>query len=315
MASSVLAMNERKIMFGRVFHYVMAPFYPSTWQKSAPDKSGLTPEKVRQALLKACIYYLIFSPLIAMPFYNNCIFHPFMTGNYAVSQIAGVKKQDVFFQNASGTRLHGWYFAKPGAKKTVLLSHGNAGNITHRQDLCTLLLSAGASVFIYDYSGFGLSRGSATIDGCCQDATAAFDYLTNTLKVPANQIVLYGESVGTGFTCQLAARRPCAAVILQSAFQSLPQIAYEKMPLICIYPRFLYPVNPLDSLSYVRGQHPPLLLIHGKQDKLISCGNSQNLFDAASGEKYLFTLPNAGHNDVPYNQTDECLVALSRFLH
>jgi fermentation-respiration switch protein FrsA (DUF1100 family) len=302
-------------LLGRAWRYVMAPFYPSEWKKSADEVKGMTVKKAKYALTKMSIYYLLLSPIVAMPFYNTVIFHPFMTGDYSTTEIGGVKKQDVFFKNSDGTRLHGWYFAKPGASKTVLLSHGNAGNITHRKDLCLLLISGGASVFIYDYSGFGLSGGSVSVDQCCKDSLAAYDHLTKELKVPADQIVLYGESIGTGFTSQVAAHRPCAAVILQSGFQSLPQIAREKIPVTWVYPDFMFTMNHLDTLSFVKGKHAPLLLIHGEQDNIIPCHNSKDLFAAASEPKAISLLPKAGHNDVPYNATYQCLTAITKFLH
>lgn len=297
----------------RFWRYMLEPFCPSAWRKSFTELKGLSLARLRGAFFQVAIYYFVLSPLVAMPFYNTCIFHPSMAGDYSISELEGIKKQDVFFVSGDGTRLHGWYFARPGARKTVLLSHGNGGNLSNRQALCSLLLSE-ASVFIYDYRGYGLSKGTPSVDGCLEDAVAAFDYLRSTLKLPAGRIVLYGESLGTGFTCQLAARRPCASIILQSGFQSLPQIAREKIPLIWIYPNFLFPVNKLDNLSYVKDKHPPLLVIHGMQDSLIPPHNAEDLFAAASAKKSIIRLPKAGHRDVPANITYEGLVALSSFL-
>lgn len=299
----------------RSLRYLFAPFLLSEWRKAAAEAKPATKlGNLKQTVLKLSFYYILFSPLVAMPFYNTCIFHPFMCGDYELAELEGVKKQEAFFFNSEKQRLHGWFFAKPGATKTVLLSHGNAGNLTHRNDLCKQLLQSGASVFIYDYAGFGKSEGSPTVDGCCRDAVAAFDYLNKTLKIPASSIVLYGESIGTAISCQLAAKRPCGALILQSGFQSLPQIAGEKIPVFFIYPRNIFPCNQLDSLAYLKGKHPPLLLIHGEADNIIPPHNSEDLYKAASGEKYLVKLPKAGHNDVPFNLTFECMSALSQFL-
>lgn len=272
-----------------------------------------TKEKVKQSTIKLGLYYLLFSPLIAMPFYNTCIFHPFVLGDFKRSEINGVKKQDAFFVNKQGQRIHAWYFVQPGASKTVLVSHGNAGNITYREELIKVLLNSGASVFIYDYGGFGLSKGSPNVNGCIDDAIAAYDYLVKEKHLSPDSIVLYGESIGTGITCQLAKQRSCNAVILQSAFQSLPQIAQEKLPFFVIYPNWIFPVNQLDTLSYVKGLHPSLLLIHGEQDDLISAKNSQALYNAASKEKFICIVPKAGHNDVPENMNSECMQLLRRF--
>lgn len=298
----------------RAFNYIFAPFRPSEWKTTGADIKSMDRNKAKYAMIKTCIYYLLFSPLVAMPFYNTCIFHPYATGDYNFTELAGVKKQDVFFTNSDGQTLHGWYFAKPGAKKTILFSHGNAGNITHRKEIVQLLLGSGVSVFIYDYSGYGLSHGSPSIDGCIKDAVAAYDCLTNQLKQSPSSIILYGESLGTAITAQLAQQRVCSAVILQSAFQSLPQIGREKIPLLWIYPAFMFPCNKLDTLSYVKGKHPPLLIIHGAQDNLIPVHNADDLYAAASPERFIIKLPNAGHNDVPVNFSYEGLKALVDFV-
>lgn len=299
----------------RGVNYLLAPFRPSQWKKAVDEIKALTPRKATHAAIKVAFYYVLFCPLVAMPFYNTCIFHPYVTGDYGYSELGGIKKQDVYFENQAKQRLHGWYFANPNAKKTVLFSHGNAGNLTHRKTTIEMLLYSGASVFIYDYSGYGLSHGSPSVNNCCEDAVAAYDYLKNKLKVKPESIILYGESIGTGFTCQLAKQRSCAAIILQSPFQSLPQIAREKVPLACIYPSFTFPVNHLDTLSYLKNQHPPVLLIHGQKDDLIPAHNSEDLYKCASEKKSIVRLPNAGHNDVSNNVNFECLSALSSFLH
>ncbi len=308
-------MNNPFTMISRAFRYIFAPFYPSEWKKAGSEvKDTLsTPQKIKSAGIKMGAYYLLFSPLVAMPFYNTCLFHPYVAGDFALPCISGVTKQDVFFYNTRNERLHGWYFEQAGAGKTVLVSHGNAGNLSHRVDLIKMLLKTGASVFIYDYAGYGLSKGSPSVDGCIDDSVAAFDFLTKEKKLPAESIVLYGESIGTAFTCQLAERRKSGALILQSSFQSLPQIAGEKMPLFCVYPKNIFPCNQLDSLSYVKGEHPPLLIIHGKLDNLLPCHNGEDLYKAASAEKQLVILPEAGHNDVPFKLTDECKLALAKF--
>ncbi|KHD90111.1 hypothetical protein AH06_01765 [candidate division TM6 bacterium Zodletone_IIa] len=287
----------------KAFNYLIAPFKLSEWKKSAQEAKGKAKQEAKKTLMLLGIYYVLFSPLVAMPFYNTCIFHPYVTGDYEIKEIAGVKKQDVYFENSQHTKLHAWYFANPAAKKTILFSHGNAGNITHRTEILKLLINSGASVFIYDYSGFGLSKGSPSVDGCIDDAIAAFDTMKNKLKIDPQSIVLYGESLGTGITSQLAEHRNCSGVILQSAFASLPEIAREKMIVFRLYPDFIYPVNKLNTKAYVKGQHPPLLIIHGEKDNIIPVHNADDIYAAASQKKSLVKLPEASHNDVPDHAT------------
>lgn len=302
-------------LFSRELNYVLAPFRASEWKKSIRESKGFNKQEAKKTVLLLSIYYVLFSPLVAMPFYNTCLFHPYVTGDYGISEIAGVKKQDVFFENANHNKLHAWYFAKPGAKKTILFSHGNAGNITHRTEILKLLLNSGASVFIYDYSGFGLSKGSPSVDGCINDAVAAFDTMQNKLKIDPSSIVLYGESLGTGMTSQLASQRNCSSIILQSAFSSLPEIAREKMFVFRVYPDFLYPVNKLNTKAYVKGNHPPLLIIHGVKDNIIPVHNADEIYAASSEKKSIVKLPEASHNDVPDHSNFEMGSKLAELLH
>lgn len=294
--------------------FIKAFFLPPSW-KIEKQTEQLSKKQIAIRLLqKLTLYYLLFCPLVAMQFYTNCIFHPLVLGDFSNSKIDGITGQNIFFKSSDGTRLHGWYFFQPKARKTVLISHGNAGNLTHRRDLVNLLLATGASVFIYDYRGFGLSKGSPGVNESCNDGIAAFDYLNKSLKTPASSIVLYGESLGTGISAQIASKRTVSGVILQSAFRSLPQIAREKMPLFAIYPDAIFPVNTLDTLQFVRGEHPPLLIIHGKDDALISDKNAEELFKEASGSnKTLAICPQAGHNDVYAKLTEEAVSALHKF--
>jgi uncharacterized protein len=298
--------------FWRAIRFLLAPFTFNGWSNCFSELKALDSKKAQVAAMKAAIYYALFSPLIAMPFYNTVLFHPYVTGYYDFDSIAGVKKQDILFRSGS-ERLHGWYFSNPASLHVVLISHGNAGNITHRKSLIKLLLETGASVFIYDYEGYGLSTGSPSIDKCCLDATAAFDCLSS-IKDTKQEIVLYGESIGTGITCELARLRCAKKIILQSGFQSLPQIAREKVPLTAIYPEFVFPCKHLDTRKFLEGNHPPVLLIHGRKDEIIPAHNSRDLYAASSGTRYLVELPDAGHNDIVEKMDFQALSAISAFL-
>lgn len=294
-----------------LFHFVASTFLPSSWKVVEPKVKRNKKQILLYILSKLALYYVLFCPLVLMPFYNTAIFHPCVSGSFNDTDVDGSIGKNMFFKSADGTRLHGWYFPQANSRKTVLLSHGNAGNLTQRKGVIKMLLATGASVFIYDYRGFGLSRGSVSVNGSCEDGIAAFDYLVKELKIPANSIVLYGESLGTGISGQIASKRKCAGVVLQSAFRSIPLFAREKFPLFSVYPDWSYPFNNLDTLSYVKGEHPNLLILHGKNDALIPSKNASSLFEAASGNnKTLALLDDCGHNDVPEHISEEAYRAL-----
>src|SRR5882757_9474416 len=89
--------------------------------------------------------------------------------------------EDVYFKAADQTELNGWFFpgdaASTRSKLAVLVCHGNAGNIGDRLGMAKALLQLGLNVFLFDYRGFGRSRGRPGEEGTYLDAVAAFEWL------------------------------------------------------------------------------------------------------------------------------------------
>src|SRR5262249_40555035 len=121
-----------------------------------------------------------------------------------------------------------------------------------------------------------------------RDIDAAYLYLTQTLKIPANKIIAFGRSVGSGPTVDLAARREVAAVILQSPFLS----AYR---VLTWFP--LLPFDKFRNASKVSRIHCPILIMHGESDEVIPFRHGAKLFDLAHEPKNHFWLKGAGHNN------------------
>lgn len=262
------------------------------------------------------VLYLALSPRFNYSLYRPYLFHPeqLSEANVRPPQLSGIKGCNVVLTNPDGNKLHGWYFKQPGAKFTVLFNHGNGGNVSARQDTVSLLVAAGTSVFIYDYRGFGKSEGVPTIEGALDDVCTAYDFLTKTERLPPEQIVVYGESLGVAFSAYLGSVRPCAGLILQSGFVSLRKIAMRVLPVLSVYPPLLFPRQSLDTLAILKGKHPPLLMIHGCEDTVVPFAHAEELYAAASQPKTLLTLPSCGHSDIASNVPREFERAVRSFL-
>lgn len=260
--------------------------------------------------------YFFFSPRVAKGLYNAMLFRPFKypEGDYESGHIGGVRYEDVFFKSKDGTELHAWYFAQKGATFTILMSHGNTGNIAGRPKLLEALLKTGANMLVYDYRGYGRSKGSPSVAGVIEDGCAAFDYLVEERKIPANTIVLYGESLGAAITCQISAKRKAQGMILQSGFASLPKIGRQHVPLMNLYPAVLFPQPLLDNVSVLRNGHPPLLIVHGHKDSVVPFLHGKELFTAASGKKFLVDFPEGEHSDIPIIATERFVDSMKEFL-
>lgn len=252
-------------------------------------------------LLALAAAYAYCAPINHQDLVDKALYHPLTKldePSYQVTE-AG-KKEDLYFTCRDGNKLNGWFFERPGSRQVVLFSHGNAGNMSHRTHKIKQILDLGASVLAYDYQGYGKSEGKPSLQGLIDSGCAAYDVLTREKHYKPEQIILYGESLGTGVTTQIARRRPCAAVVLESAFLSPIALARGCVPLLCIYPSILWPGPNLDNLAYVKENHPQLLIIHGVQDKLIDVSNGKQLFAQAREPKALALLPDCGHNNIGF---------------
>lgn len=173
---------------------------------------------------------------------------------------------------------------------TLLWSHGNAQNLTSLQPALEYFHALGFGVISYDYPGYGESAGSPDEEGCYRAIEATYQHLTGPLGVPPSDLVLVGQSVGTGPACWLAARHDHAALVLISPFMS----AFRSITRIPLLPGDRFPNH--QHLTQVTS---PLLVIHGEEDGVIPCSQGQSLFDLSpSSEKFFLPVSEAGHNDL-----------------
>jgi uncharacterized protein len=293
-------------------------FSLANWKESGAKLAMTSRQKLLRNFFliipQLLVFYCVLSPAVAMPLYNKMLFFPAKVYGVSFDKLAGVSKEKVQFPSSNNTHLAAWYFPVEKPRGVIIISHGNAGNISHRAPLIGVFLKQNFSVLAYDYQGYGLSEGEPSIDNICQDGLAAYDYLTTIHGVTPEQIVVYGESLGGGVTTYIANNRKVGAIILQSTFSSLPHIAKKKMLLMRLYPPFLYPKNKLDSATLMKEQHAPLLIVHGKADSIIPYEEAEVIFRNASEPKKLVGIENANHNDIYGEYIDSFGKTVSIFL-
>lgn len=211
----------------------------------------------------------------------------------ATPATAGLPFEDVRF--GPGGRLHGWLIPGSG-RTTVLLIHGNGGNIGDRVGVAAWLRSGlDASLFLFDYQGYGRSAGRPSEAGLIEDSRAALLYLRGRREVDPGRIVYFGESIGAAPAVELAVEDPPYRLILQSAFTSLPDLAADHSPYLPIGRIFRARFPTIDRIGRVRA---PVLLVHGTADPLVPVDHARRLHAAAPDPKGLLLIEGAGHNDV-----------------
>lgn len=219
---------------------------------------------------------------------------PYPQGDWTVP-VAAI--EDAEFTAADGARLHGWFWPHPRARAVVLVAHGNAGNLTDRKYLLAALHAAGASALVFDYRGYGKSRGTPSEAGVLADARAARAWLARRTGLAENQIVLLGESLGGGVVVDLAAHDGAGGLILLGTFTSIPDVAAQAFPWLPVG-RWLR--TRFDSLAKI-GRYPgPVLQFHGDADEVVPYRLAQRLFAAVTDpEKRFVTFAGGRHNDLP----------------
>ena len=226
------------------------------------------------------LYLALF--IYAWLFSDSAIFLPHPSSYRDDSEILKLTTRD-------GRRISAVYLPNTEAQYTLLVSHGNAEDLGDDRYWLRDLHRAGFGVFAYDYAGYGTSEGKPGEKAAHEDEEAAYDYLTASLGVQASRVIIFGRSVGTGPAVELAARKPAAALILQSPFLS----AFRVLTRIAILPFDRFP-------NYKRiGQvHCPVLIMHGLADRVIPVWHGQKLYDLANQPKDHFWVPGADHNDL-----------------
>jgi fermentation-respiration switch protein FrsA (DUF1100 family) len=253
---------------------------------------------LRRRLLRWFLWFAAFYVgvvLVLLWFENALLYHPLRDSDSWEPPPAGVKVEDVWLNGADGTRIHGWWFPHADSHGALLYLHGNAGNLSHRGHVAPLFMkSLGVSVLFVDYPGYGKSDGQPSEGGCYAAGFAAYDWLTKTKQIPAENVILFGKSLGGGVAVELAVNRPHRALVLAKAFTSIPDMAQRQFPFL---PARWLVTNRYDNLAKIGRCPRPIFIAHGDRDGLIPFSQGQRLFEAAPEPKKFLVLPNGDHND------------------
>ena len=234
--------------------------------------------------------------LLLMTFLERSMVYPVPPLGRADWSAGGQEFEDVHFASADGTKLHGWFSEHDEPKRAILYFHGNGEQVADNADLISLLADQlDASVFLFDYRGYGKSDGKPAEKGIVADGLAAQRWLAERTGRGTDQIVLVGRSIGGGVAVACAAELGAEALVLQSTFARLTDTAAHHLPWLPV--RWLMQ-NRYDSLARIERYDGPLLASHGTADRVVPFEHGRRLFDAAPSERKQFiTHTGGGHND------------------
>jgi uncharacterized protein len=244
-----------------------------------------------------CVAYVV--AIIGVRLYEpRLVYQPGARAVDPADASLALHERSASFKAADSTALSAWII--PAARATadapwVLISHGNYGNIGYggRPQFYAWFRDLGVNLLAYDYRGFGASDGSPSEAGVYADAAAAYDYLTDSLHVPPSRIILFGHSLGTGVTIELARHVRAAGLIVEDAYTSVVDRGQEVFPLL---PIRLIARSRFASIDKVGSLRLPKLFLHARNDRTIPIEHGRKLFAAAAEPKEFVEL-NAGHAD------------------
>lgn len=246
-------------------------------------------------IIPLAILYLAFAGIMYV-FQRNFLYFP----DTNTPEISDYKLDGVYdvvnVRTADGLTLHGWYHAPDRDDYPVIIYfHGNGGNFSSRSFLVTSYIEAGYGVLLAEYRGYGGNPGSPSEKGLYIDADAWINLLINNFNKSYQDIVLFGESLGTGVSVEMAVRYNVRAVILQSPYTSIVDLAQSQYPIL---PADMLLLDKYDSLSKIEDVHAPLLIVHGAKDRVVPIRYGKELFARANQDRKFLEIREAGHNDL-----------------
>ena len=244
------------------------------------------------------IVILCYLLVLIFVFFNqrNLLYHPF-ENNYNTDE-ANFVYEEIFIPTSESKKLKAWFHIKNlNQKKTLVFFHGNAGDLRNRIYKLNLIKNFDINFLIVAYRGFSGNEGSPTEEGLYQDAKDTLHWL-NKQGVEDNQIIIYGESLGTGVTTEVAQNKKFAGIILESPFTSMVEAGKHYY--------FYLPVSLLLKDRYetnkkLKNINSPILVMHGKKDKIVPFHMGKQVYENANEPKFSYFPDNDDHM-MDYNE-------------
>lgn len=241
---------------------------------------------------------------------DRLVYYPQLPGGATATPTAKkLAYEDLRITAEDGETLAAWWVPATQARGAVLLLHGNAGSIADRLDYLPPFHAMGYSVLLVDYRGYGTSSGRPSEEGTYRDARAAWQWLA-ARGLKAQDIVVVGESLGGAVAAELAARMQPRALLLISAFTSLPDVAaavYPWLP-VRLISRYRY-----DTLAHLQAYHGPVMVAHSRDDEIVPFAHGRRLHEAAGKGRHFLEM-RGGHNEAFLFAQPERVRAVAAFL-
>ena len=192
--------------------------------------------------------------------------------------------------------IHAWFLPNPTTNKVVLFCHGNGGNVSHRQDKVIALNKLGYSVLIFDYRGYGQSKGVPTEENCYQNASMFCELLIKRHGGKEN-VILYGESLGAAVASYIALKYAIPVLVIESGLPSISALLSSKVKALGALGFIFYEFN---TVSYLKNYRGKTMVLHCRNDEIISWESTEEMRSLAT--KVIEISGSHNNPDIPWDE-------------
>ncbi len=253
------------------------------------------------------IFVLFYFPILILSyaFQSKLLYHPMVNNYFSDKLVVPIEKVRV--KSLDDIELLSWYYNKDLKKyKTILFLHGNAGALENRIYKLNHFKNMDINFLIISWRGFNGNKGKPTEKGLYKDARGAVAWL-KTKGITEKDIVLYGESLGTGIAIEIAQNKNFAGVILESPYTSMIDLGKDKYPFL---PVKLLLRDKYESINKIKNINSPILVMHGKTDNIVPFYMGEKLYKYANKPKYFYF---SEYDDHMMKYDEKLLKALKEF--
>jgi len=260
------------------------------------------------SILALVLFYILLS-IVVFFFQRNLLYHP-SVDNYHKDEVTNepTEIEKVKITTVDNINLVAWFYNKNIEKfKTILFFHGNAGSLENRTYKLNHFKDLNVNFLIIAWRGFNGNKGKPNEMGLYEDAKSAIQWL-KAKSIKEKNIILYGESLGTGVAVEIAQNKNYAGVILESPFTSMVNMGKKYYP---FFPVSLLLKDKFESYKKINNISVPVLIIHGKVDQIVPFDMGKKMFELSNEPKFFYSQEYGDHM-VDYDE--KLLLTLKKFI-
>mgnify|MGYP002821069413 CR=1 FL=1 len=234
-------------------------------------------------ILLFLLFIYLFILIFTYFFQRNLLYHPGENNYFGDKLIVSIERVQI--KTKDNLKLLSWYHRKNlDEYKTILFLHGNAGSLENRIHKINHFKNMNVNFLIIAWRGFSGNDGKPTEKGLYEDASSAITWLKSQ-GIKESNIIIYGESLGTGVATEIAQNKNFAGIILESPFTSMIDAGKDKYPYL---PVRLLLKDKYESDKKMKNINIPVLIMHGKVDDIVPFHMGEKMYKLANQPKYSY---------------------------